>query len=106
LYDAVLYSFNELTRIRQTEGDSVRYGIVVLSDGQDQNSQQSLSQLEATLAPLESDPTGIQIHTIAVGEDADEGILRKIAGAAHGRYWAAESEAQVVTVYTDIAAHY
>jgi uncharacterized protein with von Willebrand factor type A (vWA) domain len=106
LYDAVLHAYSELSEIRKTEGDSLRYGIVVLSDGQDQNSVSSLAQLEATLAPAESDPTGIQIHTIAIGEDADEAVLRKISGAAHGRYWKTESETEVVNVYRDIAAYF
>jgi Ca-activated chloride channel family protein len=106
LYDAVMYAYNELSEVRATEGDIHRYGIVVLSDGQDQNSQQTLAQLEAALQPSEADPAGIQIHTIAIGEDADENVLKKIAGAAHGRYWKAETETQVVVVYTDIAAYF
>ena len=106
LYDAVLAAYAELSQIRATEGDSLRYGIVVLSDGQDQNSRSSLAQLEAALAPAETDPTGIQIHTIAIGDDADETVLRKIAGAAHGRYWKTQQESEVVNVYRDIAAYF
>ena len=106
LYDAVLFAYEELSKVRASEGDVHRYGIVVLSDGQDQNSQRSLSQLEAALQPSEGDPAGIQIHTIAIGEDADENVLRKIAGAAHGRYWKVDVESQVVVVYTDIAAYF
>jgi Ca-activated chloride channel family protein len=105
LYDAVLAAYGELSTIRQTEGDALRYGIVVLSDGQDQNSQQSLAQLEAALAPAENDPTGIQIHTIAIG-DADEAVLKKISGAAHGRFWKTQQESEVVNVYRDIAAYF
>ena len=41
---------------RAVTGDTVRYGIVVLSDGQDQNSVQTLSQLEAALATTRSRP--------------------------------------------------
>jgi Ca-activated chloride channel homolog len=106
LYDAVLAAYGDLSRIRQTEGDTLRYGIVVLSDGQDRNSQQSLAQLEAALAPAESDPTGIQIHTIAIGDDADESVLKKVAGAAHGRFWKTQQESDVINVYRDIAAYF
>lgn len=106
LYDAVKQAYEELTAMRATNGDTMRYGIVVLSDGADTASQASLSQLETQLAPAESDPFGIQIHTIAIGEDADQGVLQKIAAASNGRFWAPKSDQDVVTVYKDIAAHY
>jgi Ca-activated chloride channel family protein len=106
LYDAVLDAYGQLTDLRAREGDSLRYGIVVLSDGMDQNSVSSLSQLESALAPSEADPTGIQIHTIAIGEDADQAVLKKIAGAAHGRFWLTDDERDVVNVYRDIAAYF
>jgi Ca-activated chloride channel family protein len=106
LYDAILLARQELEARRAQTGDTVRYGIVVLSDGQDQNSVQTLSQLESALATSEADPTGIQIHTIGIGEDADVATLRKIAQAAHGRFWQPRSEAEVVTVYKDIAAYF
>ena len=106
LYDAILYAYDELQEMRQTSGDTVRYGIVVLSDGQDTSSTRTLTILEAALQPSEKDPTGIQIHTIAIGDDADEQVLKKIAAAAHGRYWKTENETQIVAVYRDIAAHY
>ena len=106
LYDAIVYAFNELTAIRNAEGDAHRYGIVVLSDGQDRNSTNTLSILESALAPSEGDPTGIQIHTISIGDDADDAVLQKIAAAAHGRFWKPKSEAEIVVVYRDIAAHY
>lgn len=106
LYDAVLYAFNELQAIRQVEGDAHRYGIVVLSDGQDRNSTNTLSLLESALAPSEGDPTGVQIHTISIGEDADDTVLRKIASAAHGRFWKPKSESEIVVVYRDISAYF
>jgi len=106
LYDAVKQAYDELTAMRATKGDSMRYGIVVLSDGADTSSSTSLSQLETDLAPAENDPFGVQIHTIAIGEDADMTVLQKIAAASNGRFWAPKSEKDVVAVYKDIAAHY
>jgi Ca-activated chloride channel family protein len=106
LYDAILLARQELEAQRAVTGDTVRYGIVVLSDGQDQNSVQTLSQLESALATTEADPTGIQIHTIGVGEDADEATLKKIAQAAHGRFWKPKSDAEIIVVYKDIAAYF
>lgn len=106
LYDAVRQAYDELVALRATNGDSMRYGIVVLSDGADTSSETSLSQLETALAPAENDPFGIQIHTIAIGEDADQTVLQKIAAASNGRFWAPKTDQDVVTVYKDIAAHY
>lgn len=106
LYDAVRQAYDELVAMRATNGDTMRYGIVVLSDGADTSSVSSLSQLETALAPAENDPFGIQIHTIAIGEDADQGVLQKIAAASNGRFWAPKSDQDVIAVYKDIAAHY
>ncbi|HSG86691.1 MAG TPA: hypothetical protein VLA23_10170, partial [Candidatus Limnocylindrales bacterium] len=63
-------------------------------------------ELESALETTEMDPTGIQIHTIGIGEDADTPTLKKIASAAHGRFWQPKTEADVVTVYKDIAAYF
>ena len=106
LYDAIKQAYDELTALRATNGDTMRYGIVVLSDGEDTNSKESLSQLQSLLAPAENDPFGIQIHTIAIGEDANQSVLQQIAVSSNGRFWAPKSEQDVVTVYKDIAAHY
>jgi Ca-activated chloride channel homolog len=106
LYDAVSEAFERLGTLRREHGDAYRYGIVVLSDGQDGNSRNRLSQLEDRLRPQEQDPTGIQIHTIAIGRDADERVLKRIASAAHGRYWKGDSEKEMRAVYRAIAAYY
>jgi Ca-activated chloride channel family protein len=106
LYDTILAAVNALEQERTKLGTSVRYGIVVLSDGQDTNSVTSLTQLQARLRPNESDPTGIQIHTVAIGKDADENVLKKIAGSAHGRYWKGQTKEDMLKVYQNIATHY
>jgi Ca-activated chloride channel family protein len=106
LYDAVLLAHQRLGEVRQTHEDAYRYGIVVLSDGKDENSRQRLTALEAALRPSEGDPTGIQIHTIAIGADADEQVLKRMAQAAHGRYWKGGSDNDLVGIYGAIAKHY
>jgi len=106
LYDAVLTAYDRLERLRRDDPTGMRYGIVVLSDGQDTNSRNGLSDLERKLRPAEGDATGIQIHTIAIGTDADQKVLQRIAGAAHGRFWKGQTENQMVTVYQDIAAFF
>ena len=106
LYDTVLVALGTLEKERTRLGDSVRYGIVVLSDGQDTNSRASLTQLEARLRPTERDPTSIQIHTIAIGADADENVLKKIASSAHDRFWKGQMKDDMVKVYQNIATYY
>jgi Ca-activated chloride channel family protein len=106
LYDAILRAHEQLESLRRNDPTGTRYGIVVLSDGQDTNSKASLSLLESRLKPQEGDPTGIQIHTIAIGNDADENVLKKIASAAHGRYWKGQSAQDMVVVYKAIATYY
>lgn len=109
LYDAVGRAYRLLEGQRKVQGSAARYGIVVLSDGRDTNSKElTLALLGAMLQPSETDPTGIQIHTIGIGTDADEAVLRKIAGSAHGKYWKAKttSVTEVVNIYREIVKYY
>ena len=107
LYDAVAQAYRLLEAERKTRGDTVRYGIIILSDGKDSSSSQStMALLEAMLKPAEGDPTGIQIHTIGIGADADKAILTTIAGDAHGKYWDAKDPANVVNIYREIIVYY
>jgi Ca-activated chloride channel family protein len=107
LYDAVATAFDMVGNKRKALGDSVRYGIVILSDGADTGSRNAtLALLEARLRPSERDATGIQIHTIGIGADADDAVLKKIANLAHGKYWKVKNPADVVAVYKEIATHY
>lgn len=64
--------------------------------------------MEAMLRPAENDPAGIQIHTIGIGTDADEGVLKKIAASAHGKYWKAKTTtvSEVANIYREIAKYY
>jgi uncharacterized protein with von Willebrand factor type A (vWA) domain len=107
LYDAVAAAFEMVGTTRRTRGDAVRYGIVILSDGKDESSRTAtMALLEAKLRPSEHDPTGIQIHTIGIGADADEAVLKKIANLAHGKYWKVKNPADAIEVYKEIATHY
>jgi Ca-activated chloride channel family protein len=106
LYDAVLRAYDRLQESRRTHGDTRRYGIVVLSDGKDTSSRASLSVLESRLRPHEGDPTGVQIHTIAIGNDADAQVLKRIANAAHGSFWKGQTASDMVGVYKAIATYY
>jgi Ca-activated chloride channel homolog len=106
LYDAISQAYDYVQNVRQEYGETRRYGIVVLSDGRDNRSRTTLASLESRLKPGESDPFGIQIHTIAIGDDADEPVLKKIANAAHGRFWKGQTVGDTVVVYKSIATYY
>src|SRR5439155_11028369 len=81
LYDAIIKAHDYLETQRALYGDGRKYGMVILSDGKDNRSRTSLPELEARLGPAESDPNGVQIHTIAIGDDADENVIKKIPNA-------------------------
>jgi Mg-chelatase subunit ChlD len=53
LYDAIARAYKLLEERRESDHNTGRYGIVVLSDGRDTNSQISLTVLEEMLRPKE-----------------------------------------------------
>ncbi len=106
LFDAVVQAYDYLQSQRSVYGSGRKYGMVILSDGKDNRSRTTLPELESRLRPAESDPNGVQIHTIAIGDDADESVLKKISNAAHGRFWKGETVEKTADVYRDIAKYY
>ena len=106
LYDAVAHAYRTLESRRNMRGNTARYGIVVLSDGQDTNSRTSLAMLEEMMAPAEGALAGIQIHTVGVGSDAEDQILTKIATVTHGRYWKVKDPTTLEAVYRRISKYW
>ncbi len=106
LYDAVKEAYRLLLDRRRAAGDNQRYGMVVLSDGKDTDSSATLEQVQEMLRPAEDDPYGIQIHTIAIGTDADEDILKKIASSGHGRFWKGQTAEDMVDIYNQVGMYY
>ena len=107
LYDTIAQAYRILEERRKTQRDTVRYGLVILSDGKDTSSNHAtLALLEAMLSPSERDPTGIQIHTIGIGDDADHRVLSKIANSAHGKYWKVGESHDIADIYREIAVYY
>ncbi len=86
---------------------TARYGIVVLSDGKDTNSRTTIPMLEDMLRPPEGDQTGIQVHTIGIGKDADDRVLTKIANSTHGgRHWKVQDSDTIGAVYRRISKYW
>jgi len=108
LYDTIAHAYQVLEERRERQGDSVRYGIVVLSDGKDESSDRTtLAVLEEMLRPTESDQAGIQVHTIGIGDDAEDQVLTKIASFTHGgRYWKVKDPATIEAVYRRISKYW
>ncbi len=108
LYDAVAHAYQVLEERRERQGDRVRYGIVVLSDGKDESSgKATLAVLEEMLRPSESDQAGIQVHAIGIGDDSDDQVLTKIANFTHGgRYWKVDDPATTKAVYKRISKYW
>jgi Ca-activated chloride channel homolog len=106
LYDAVLRAFDQVDALRRLDPGGKRYGIVVLSDGKDEDSRSALADVEAQLKPGEADPTAIQIHTIAIGNDAEEDVLMRIATAGHGKFWKGQTARDMAVIYRSIATYY
>ena len=107
LYDAIAHAYRELEERRESQGDTARYGIVILSDGQDTKSRTTLPMLEGMLRPTESEQTGIQVHTIGIGKDAEDQVLTKIANFTHGgRYWKVKDPKTIEAVYKRISKYF
>ena len=89
LYDAVCQAVEDI-EAREAEaeaaGDPRLYGIVLLSDGQDTNSQRSESDMFGCL-PSGETAEGVKVFTIAYGEDADNNLLERIANRTNGKFF-------------------
>lgn len=103
LYDATLSACNDL----KANGDPEHIrAVVVLTDGLDTASQQSLDQLLAQIgATGEESGTSIKLFTIAYGGDADKDILKRIAESTGGRQYNSDPST-INQVYGDIATFF
>ena len=59
------------------------------------------------MTPDEGDQTGIQVHTIGIGADAQDQVLTKIANFNHGgRYWEVEDPDRINAVYKRLSKYW
>lgn len=106
LYDAISQAYRSLEKQRNLLGYAARYGIVVLTDGQDTNSKQcDLAQLEAMLRAADAGGMGIQVRTIGIG-DADHKVLARIAARTHSEHSRVDDPFALADVYRDIARYW
>lgn len=107
LYDAIVQAYQVLEQRQGLQGETARYGVVILSDGKDESSKTTLAQLEVLMKPDEGGPAGIQVHTIGIGDDAEDQVLTKIANFTDGgRYWKVKDPATIDAVYKRISKYW
>lgn len=103
LYDTVLDAYKGLTE--RGDPKSIR-AIVVLTDGQDNQSSTKLPALTSAIQiPPEQGGNAIKVFTIAYGSDADRDVLKQIADATGARMYEGKPE-NIQQVYNDIATFF
>jgi len=83
LYQSVcdaMTKMGELKSAYEAAGENRLYGIVLLSDGKNTGAGKTENQMFETCLPHDAEAQPVRINTIAFGDDADQAILKRIAG--------------------------
>lgn len=102
LYDAIAAAYDEMTA--RAEPGRIN-AIVLLSDGQDTDSQISLDSLVARIGKTAregGDDAPVRIFPIAYGEGADTSALQRIAEATGGQWFDASDAAKIDLVFASV----
>ncbi len=91
LYDGIAQSLEILKKSKEAKDDRIQ-SIVLLSDGQDTNSQTSLQQISQLLTAGREDRNPIIVIPIAYGSDADIHALNTIARSSATRIQSSDPE--------------
>jgi VWFA-related protein len=106
LYNALYTSLRGLVQLREERGPDIRrQAIVLLSDGQDTDSETSLDSLVAKIgqsAREGGDDAPVRIFAIAYGEGADTAALQRIAEATGGQWFDASDAAKIDLVFASV----
>ena len=100
LYDAVDQGYAHLL---EQPGDHIR-ALVVLTDGEDNKSSETLDQLLAKIHP-DAETHTIRIFTIAYGHDARRDVLQQIADSTQGKAYDG-TPTNIVEVFRDISTFF
>lgn len=100
LIDAVWEAYDRLQMTGETEAINA---IVVLTDGQENNSVYSASDLQRRFE--QEQDVAVVVFTIAFGGDADEDLLQEIAGAGNGQFRRAD-ETDIEELYKIISTYF
>jgi Ca-activated chloride channel family protein len=103
VYDATAAGVQEIQNLRDASRINA---VVVLTDGEDNQSQTGSNQLVQTLQrQATSEGTAIRVYTIAYGTEANKGVLTQIADASGGKEYAGDPK-QIESVYRSISSFF
>ncbi len=105
LYNAICQGVTkslELEKADEARGEDRLYGMVVLSDGDDTNSQITENDMFRCL-PSGEDVKEVKIFTISYGDDANQDLLLKIANRTNGKTFVSDPES-IDEIYLSISA--
>ncbi len=101
---ALLDATYDVTNDLLARGDAAAINaIVVMTDGQENESSRSLAAIEQLLAT--ESQTQFVIFTVAFGQDADEGLLRRLAEIGEGQLRHAD-ETEIEELYRIISTYF
>jgi Ca-activated chloride channel family protein len=101
LYDAILSAHKSLERDSTPDKISA---IVVLTDGQDTNSRNTLEALTQGIK-FDGERNNIRIFTIGYGQDANKEVLKRIADATQAKSYEGTNE-NIEEVFKDISTFF
>jgi Ca-activated chloride channel family protein len=101
LYDAILSAHKSLER--DTTPDKIS-AIVVLTDGQDTNSRNTLETLTQGIK-FDGERNNIRIFTIGYGQDANKEVLKRIADVTQAKSYEGTNE-NIEEVFKDISTFF
>ena len=103
LYDAVLKA-RDLADVGAKADKKHIHAVVVLTDGEDRDSQIKFDELMAKLTPAEQG-SPVRIFTIGYGDEANADILKSIATKTGGAYYHGDPK-NIKSVYDEIASFF
>ncbi|MFT4220635.1 MAG: substrate-binding and VWA domain-containing protein [Microbacterium sp.] len=102
LYDAISQAYDEMAA--RAEPGRIN-AIVVLSDGEDTDSEMSIDSLIAKIGAREgeaADEAPVRVFPIAYGDTADTSALQRIAEATGGQWFDASDAAKIDLVFSSV----
>jgi Ca-activated chloride channel family protein len=103
VYDATASGVQEVQKLKDASRINA---VVVLTDGEDNQSQSSSKDLVAALQrQATSEGMAIRVYTIAYGSGANQDVLTQIANASGGKEYAGDPK-QIESVYRSISSFF
>ncbi len=101
LYDAIDRAWADVAKLARKAPHRI-HALVVMTDGQDTDSQSTLAAVKARLG---AETTAVRVFTIGYGDQAQGGVLQELADAARGSH-ANGNVDTIIDVYRDMATFF